>query len=698
MTAPHPVLSRPAPPEAPARPGLASTVTDSVLHAYGQVVFARSRVAGAGVLLASFLAPEVGATGLLGVLCCDGIALAIGLDREAVVSGTLGANALLLFLGLGAAGAPWVVVPLAASLLVLAYTAVAGGLRYHLQLPALSLPFVLSSWLLALAAPTLAAHVSGQESGTLGSALGALGMLVFHPTAATGAVLLIAVLAWSRVAAVHAGLGLAVAALAAGGPVDPIAGFNAALVSVALGGVFYVPGPASLALAVIGAGLAAYGTVAATGLLHPLALGALALPLNAVILLVVYALAQRVRVSEPRPVSIPCPTPEATLHLDRTRVRRFHARLPVALQLPFHGAWVCTQGNDGEHTHQGAWRHGLDFEQADTEGRRHRGTGALLEDWLCYREPVCAVAAGTVVAVTDGVPDNPVGELNLADNWGNVVVVQHAPGLFSLVAHLCPGTIRVAVGQVVAAGEVLGLCGNSGRSPAPHLHVQLQASAAVGDPTVAIRFHGAIRGRDALVREGLPRQGETWRNPQDAEGLSDCLAFPVGGRWLLRVRAEDRARVEWVYSEVDLLGRRSLFSPSRKARLWFDHGPRGFVAFDHVGPRDGGLFALYCALARVTWDEAAELSWRDWLAPRRVAGGFVPWLADALGAFWPTSPQAIRYVARWKGCARVITGHAPARRPWQRTVDSEAVLLPGGTVHVRASAGPRTLHVHLEAA
>jgi murein DD-endopeptidase MepM/ murein hydrolase activator NlpD len=50
-------------------------------------------------------------------------------------------------------------------------------------------------------------------------------------------------------------------------------------------------------------------------------------------------------------------------------------------------------------------------------------------------------------------------------------------GPYALYAHLAPGTVAVASGQQVRAGEVLGRVGHSGNSTAPHLHFHLMDSA-----------------------------------------------------------------------------------------------------------------------------------------------------------------------------------------------------------------------------
>nr|MBK7065938.1 M23 family metallopeptidase [Deltaproteobacteria bacterium] len=223
-----------------------------------------------------------------------------------------------------------------------------------------------------------------------------------------------------------------------------------------------------------------------------LGLPILIVPFNLTVPLVLYVMRQRVSDGGPHAVDFAPGTPEQNLAYFHSRRERFGAVRGVRLTAPFRGRWTCTQGVSGSVTHEGVWRHALDFEVLDADGRSFSGDGSSLEDCSCYRLPVTAPAAGVVARVIDAVPDNPVGEVNLDDNWGNVVIVYHAPGVYSCLAHLAPGSARVREGDAVAVGDVLALCGNSGRSATPHLHLQLQASADVGAATIPIELHDVV--------------------------------------------------------------------------------------------------------------------------------------------------------------------------------------------------------------
>ena len=84
--------------------------------------------------------------------------------------------------------------------------------------------------------------------------------------------------------------------------------------------------------------------------------------------------------------------------------------------------------------------------------KAHHGKGTRNEDYYAYGQDVLAAADGTVVAMTDGVPDNVPGSMNEFLVFGNLVILQHTDKLFSTYAHLRRGTLRVKVGDKVSEG------------------------------------------------------------------------------------------------------------------------------------------------------------------------------------------------------------------------------------------------------
>jgi murein DD-endopeptidase MepM/ murein hydrolase activator NlpD len=99
--------------------------------------------------------------------------------------------------------------------------------------------------------------------------------------------------------------------------------------------------------------------------------------------------------------------------------------------------------------------------------------GHKLSEYPSYGLPIVADGPGVIATAVDGVPENDVPSMNPYEAHGNYVVIDHRNGEFSLFAHLIPGTVRVKVGDVVAIGQELGKCGNSGNTTMPHLHYQV---------------------------------------------------------------------------------------------------------------------------------------------------------------------------------------------------------------------------------
>ena len=64
--------------------------------------------------------------------------------------------------------------------------------------------------------------------------------------------------------------------------------------------------------------------------------------------------------------------------------------------------------------------------------------------------------------------------------YGNVVVVQHAPGLSTLYGHNQTNWVRV--GQAVRRGEVIASLGDTGRTTGPNLHFEVWIGSRLVDP------------------------------------------------------------------------------------------------------------------------------------------------------------------------------------------------------------------------
>ena len=207
-----------------------------------------------------------------------------------------------------------------------------------------------------------------------------------------------------------------------------------------------------------------------------------------------------------RPDQTAAQTAAPSEHLDyQTRTT---LRLPFADEMfVFWGGREIEQNYHAAHANQ---RFALDLLMV-RDGRSHTGDGARNEDYHCFGRPILAPADGVVVEAVDGVADNVPGRMNPQQVTGNRVILDHGNDEYSVLAHLRDGTVQVAAGDTVKAGDHLGDCGNSGNSSEPHLHYQLQAGPEFGTAAGLPAQFSHYVADDQPVERGEPVRGQRIR-------------------------------------------------------------------------------------------------------------------------------------------------------------------------------------------
>lgn len=170
------------------------------------------------------------------------------------------------------------------------------------------------------------------------------------------------------------------------------------------------------------------------------------------------------------------------------------------LHFPLAGTWWVIQGADWTDQHKQevySQAFALDFVKLGPNNSFYATDGLTLEDHYSWGQPVYATAGGKIAYtcydmpdLTPGVaPDPRIFRDDVRRLLGNAVAISHANGEFSYYGHLQQASLAVNEGQVVKRGALLGLVGNSGHSPGPHLHFHLMEGPNIFiDRGLPVRF------------------------------------------------------------------------------------------------------------------------------------------------------------------------------------------------------------------
>ncbi|MCL7744175.1 M23 family metallopeptidase [Guyparkeria hydrothermalis] len=143
-------------------------------------------------------------------------------------------------------------------------------------------------------------------------------------------------------------------------------------------------------------------------------------------------------------------------------------------------------------------RKAVDIVKLNRFGNRADGIAPrALSAYEIFGETLHSPCEGRIDRVRDGLLDNPPGHPVTEQSEGNYVVLRcDEADIF--MAHLKRGSIRVAPGEVVTAGQPLAEIGNSGNSLEPHLHI----SATKNDRAIGLQLNGRSLSMNSVVRRG----------------------------------------------------------------------------------------------------------------------------------------------------------------------------------------------------
>lgn len=662
---------------------------DSTLNSYGQIFFAQHQGLSILVILASFLFPKLGFWGLAGALTTNAMARVLGFDRKTIREGLLGFNSVLVALGLAAyyeANAQFVLIFLSACLLTLFVSVALMHYWGRSGLPFLSWPFLLVIWGLLLSVRQYEALNVSEGAIFLLNRLFALGgtdligwydylnhlpvpemistyfkslaAIVFQGNLLAGFLIALGLILHSRIAFSLTILGYLTGYsfyLFVGADITQLhymyIGFNFILSAIAVGGFFFIPSWKSYVLVIVTAPVIALMTAGFSGLLLDVQLPIYSLPFALIVPLVLYIMPLATDKQHLAKVQHQQYFPERNLYAYRNYMRRFGHKTWYHILLPFFGEWTISQGHDGKFTHREEWKHAWDFVIEDEHGKPHHGEGLSRENYYCYQLPVVAPQAGYVVEIEDKVPENEIGAVNLQQNWGNTIVIKHADGLYSKLSHLLADSFKVKVGDYVKKGQTLALLGNSGRSPYPHLHFQLQATPDIDSKTLKFPIAYYLKQREKgyqLVEFNYPEEGETVFNVKPTPLLQRAFQWTPGREIEWEVEENGQSRnLRWEVF-TDAYNHSYLYCHETGSYAYFVND--GVLSYftDFKGDYDSMLYWFYLASYKVLLGYYQQVELNDQIPLYQLERGPRRYLQDFLAPFfqYKTVHYNLQYVSQ----------------------------------------------------
>jgi murein DD-endopeptidase MepM/ murein hydrolase activator NlpD len=371
-----------------------------------------------------------------------------------------------------------------------------------------------------------------------------------------------------------------------------------------------------------------------------------------VVLIFLYALKFRERFfDKPELVAYQQFSPEKNLYSQVNYKARFGKLHYFSLVLPFWGEWKVTQSHNGKFTHQGDWRHAWDFEAMDEQGLSYSGDGNTREDYYAYNKPVVAPASGYVEEIVDDVEENEIGKVDLEHNWGNTIIIRHTDQLYSKLSHLKKGSFKVVAGDTVKKGQVVAACGNSGRSPVPHIHFQLQGTPYIGSRTLDYPISHFIRHKSGVFElrsYESPENNILVSNISKNASLEKAFHFIPGQEFRFNVIPENGKEYQACWEvKIDLANQAYVYCEQSKSKAWFrnDGDIHYFTHFE--GDKSSLLFRFYMGAYKVTLGYYRNLLVKDQF-PVNTFNNFVAGLLqDVVAPVWlfTRSDYSLSYLA-----------------------------------------------------
>lgn len=300
---------------------------------------------------------------------------------------------------------------------------------------------------------------------------------------------------------------------------------------------------------------------------------------------------------------------EKCLELMDSRVKRFGSGW-ITLHFPIAGNSRISQGFNGPWTHQGKWKYALDF-IVHKDQKSHCDQGAKCENYFIFGSPVLSPCYGWIEQIEDQLSDREIGFVDHKNNWGNFVLIRTHNGLFVLLSHLKGHSISVKLGDYVHPGQKLGLVGNSGYSPEPHLHLHVQTELNLGSETVPFQMEPYSAGQK-IYFHSIPKLDAEVSPLHENRNLQYALNFSIGQELWFQKHDKDQPLEKICLKVVlDLITGKHGFEDAGGSKVNFWKDEKYFYLYDLISERGSPLNDLMAACPIVPFTFGKKFKWRE---------------------------------------------------------------------------------------
>lgn len=605
---------------------------DSTLNSYSIILFSNNKILASILILVTFMTPKVGLIGLLFLLCFHSLLLLLGFHKEEIKSGVLGFNALLVGLSIAYSyevtkyfiGLFFISIVLS---LVIIIWCKSFFKRFHL--PSLTIPFFIIINIISLAIKnfevfsinmdyvfndnTLVFLKQNQWYQIVHSLdavllpqhfrvyLITLSTIFFQKSILAGFLILFGMFLFSRIVVLYSFIGFYSSLFffhIMGGDIASLTyfytGSNFIFLAIAVGCFFYIPNIYSILLVFFLSPVLMFIMITLNKILFIFQMDSFSLSFSVLTTITLYILAVRHNYKLIIPANIHLNSPEKALYEYLHQQKKVVSNTLNPMFLPFWGSWKVSQGYDGKITHLGDWGKALDFVITDEVDTTYNNFGQKLEDFYCYNKPVLAPADGYVYDIINYVEENGVNEINIQENWGNSIIINHLNGLYTQISHIKKDSFLVQIGDYIKKGTMIATCGNSGRSPEPHIHFQAQHIPVFGAKTTAMPISYFIENKNGALNfkiNEIPKENTQISNVEELPLLFNSFNFKPNNRLkIINANTKTSETFEIFTNEWNQL---YFYCEKTKSKLYFKNDGVLF-AFDYYdGKQSTTLFEFY---------------------------------------------------------------------------------------------------------